>query len=98
MTSDCKYYPNLGMLRQKSLTVYLDEVKTVMLDNITLVKIYKKKGGFQSLFYSLFGNKYVFVIFLKNDKQIEFIVNQEKLNAAFELKDEIIKRQLTLAE
>lgn len=92
------YYSSLGLLREKKLTVYYDEVKTVMLENITLVKIYKKNGLFQNLPNPLFGNKYVFVIFLNNDKQIEFSLSEKKLNLALELKNEIVKRKLILAE
>lgn len=92
------YYSSLGLLGEKNLTVYYNEVKTVMLENITLVKIYKKNGLFQKLPNTLFGNKYVFVIFLNNDKQIEFSLNEKKLNLALELKNEIVKRKLILAE
>lgn len=91
-------YSPFGLLGEKNLTVYYNEVKTVMLENITLVKIYKKKGLFKNLPNTLFGNKYVFVIFLNNEKQIEFSLSEKKLNLALKLKNEIVKRKLILSE
>jgi hypothetical protein len=92
------YYPSLGLLEKKKLTVYCLEDKTVFLDNVTLVSIYKEKRPFQNLFKVLFGDKYNFVIFLNNDKHIEFSFSEEKLPLALELKNEIIKRKLILSE
>lgn len=97
MTAVTIYYPSLGLLERKNLTVFCSEVKTVFLENITLVSIHKRKRNFQKLFKLLFGDKYTFVIFLKNDKQIEFSFNEKKLALALELKEEIIKRKLNLS-
>ncbi len=96
MTSVSAYYPSLGLLEKKKLTVYCSEDKTIFLDNVTLVSIYKEKRPFQNLFKVLFRNKYNFVIFLNNDKQIEFSFGEEKLAMALELKNEINKRKLIL--
>ncbi|MBF6642199.1 hypothetical protein IVB69_11960 [Flavobacterium sp. J49] len=97
MTAVSVYYPPLGLLERRNLTVFCSEVKTVFLEHITFVSIYKRKRNFQKFFKPLFGDKYTFVIFLKNDKQIEFSFTEEKLALALELKEEIIKRKLKLS-
>nr|WP_294776321.1 hypothetical protein [uncultured Flavobacterium sp.] len=98
MTPVSAYYPSLGLLERKNLTLYSAGDKTVFLENVTLVSIYKEKRPFQKLLKVLLGEKYNFVIFLKNDKQIEFSFGEEKLAMALELKNEIIKRKLKLSE
>lgn len=97
MTTAGSYYSPLGQLERKKLTVYDKDAKTVVLENITLVSIYKQKRTFEKLFKVLFGDQYTFVIFLNNDKQIEFSFDENKLGQALELKEEIIKRKLKLS-
>lgn len=98
MSAVSSYYPSLGLLDRKNLTVYCAGDKTVFLENVTLVSIYKKNRGFLNLFKTIFGDTYNFVIFLNNDKQIEFSFSEEKLPMALELKNEINKRKLTLSQ
>lgn len=98
MTTVSAYYPSLGLLERENLTLYCTDIKTVILENVTLVSIYKEKRPFQKLSKVLFGDKYNFVIFLNNDKHIEFSFSEEKLPLALELKNEIIKRKLILSE
>lgn len=80
----------------RHFSICFNEGNTVLLENIFLVKIYKKRGAFQQILNLLFGKKYVLVIFLKDKKQLEFPFDKQRLNEAIELKNDIVKKKLTI--
>lgn len=80
----------------KHFTICFNEGRTILLENIFLVKIYKKRGALQKILSLLFGSKYILVFFLKNERQIEVSFGKQNLMEAMELKKEITQKKLTL--
>lgn len=80
----------------RHLTIYFSEGRTILLENIFLVKIYKKEGVLQKIWSLLFGSKYLLVFFLKNERQIEVSFGKQNLDEAIELKNEITQKKITL--
>lgn len=91
------YNQNLEFPKIRHFSICFKEGRTVSVENIFMVKIYKKRGSFQKVLSLLFGEKYILVIFLKNDKQIELSFGKQKLNEAVELKNDINQIKLSIA-
>ena len=61
----------------------------VFLEDISLVRIYDKKGFLRKFLNVFFLREYLLVIFFNNYKQIELTFNESKLNDVIGLKRHI---------
>ncbi len=66
----------------------------VFLEDISLIKIYNKRGFLSNFLNFIFKKEYLLVIFFNNDKQVELTFKENKFDEVMTFKGDIEKRKL----
>jgi hypothetical protein len=66
----------------------------VFLEDISLIKVYSKKGMLRTILNGILKKEYLLVIFFNNNKQVELSFKENKFPEVMAFKDDIEKRKL----
>jgi hypothetical protein len=66
----------------------------VFLEDISLIKVYSKKGMLRTILNGILKKEYLLVIFFNNNKQVELSFKENKFSEVMAFKDDIEKRKL----
>ncbi len=84
-----------GSIKGGRLILHVLNNKAIHLKNISCVIIAPIKLNLRNLIDYMFSNHYYFVIFLENEKQVEFTFSKKELENAKTFQKRIVKQKIS---